>query len=1011
MKRKRNSISGNLSRPEKKHSQPQPHDQSQNPVQHAVLSNYYDKLVSLRDYLLDVLLNEEKTRETAKVIKSFAKLPNDTQFHQFLQHTLVAYNPTDRKPNHPKRQNAIAVFSQALSPSIASTIGQNVDPTDNLLQEVLNFVIWNFFRSSPKSRPGHLLCQGFERASAKTNLSCGIPGVICAYPNSHIESLIGPNWCSLLALLGQGGDVIIATLLLDCSIFSPTSHQSASNRNYFQLSGIPLCNLAPVIKTLQPASKPLSEIRLVRNRMFYCRPTFNSKGNVRLGLRHVHVFNRFKNLDSKEEDLHISKYIFPRQFNLHNVFTSSVDTRETTHSLKDYTLRESEITKFPIKKLPKRLRGNVQDLVRGMRKAHANISYVELLQFYCPLPARGDGPADNQIENATCEASVVAFAKAVLIKFVKKSNWGQGPDGDHNSDVINQAVTDMILRRKFETLTLHEIVNQLKISSIPWLQPPNCCASSMSRSDFEKRKELAAEFVYYLFDSYLVPLIRSNFHVTESNKDKNRLFYFRLDVWQNITQPAMQKLKKTMFKEVQTDKVKRVLALRKFGYSNVRLVPKSDTFRPIMNLRRRPEYILNGKRCLGSSINSVLTPLYKSLLYESSRSPSPLGSAILSVSGLYDAVKSYKSRLLSIHNKLPPLYFAKVDVLACFDTLPQDTSLAIAASLLTSNKYAVTKHALVSPPIKILRGSRSSLLRHRIRYKTNGHSTRLLCKAADDGAEALDEQGRRNGVYIGLLGQNTHRTKDLVEMLGEHVQRNVVKIGRRFYIQKKGVPQGGVVSALLCSLVYAELEKNKLGFINQDQGSMLVRMVDDFLCISTDEKVVEKFIKTMHRGMPEYGVVVKGEKTVANFDFVQDGTKLQRCHGSLFPYCGVYVETNSLNVVKDTSKMDRRSIVDSLTVEKTSLPGQAFRQKVLYGLTMHLHSMYFDTSHNSISTALVNVYRTFYHAALRMMHYMHSLGQRPSTDLISSKFFDGDSGDYIKRRVLNLAAQQELSKT
>jgi telomerase reverse transcriptase len=993
MKRKHNSVSGNSSRPVKKNTNiqpPPPHHQSPNPLQHAVLSNYYANLVSLRDYLLDVLVNEEKTRQTRQIIKSFTKPVSgqleDTQFGQFLDCTLVAYNHSDRKPNHSKRQNAIAVFSQALSSTTSSSIGQKVDPTDHLLQEVLNFVVWNFFRSSPKSRPDHLLCQGFERASSKTNVSCGIPGVICAYPNSHIETFIGRQWCRLLAMLGRGGDVTIATLLLDCSIFSPTNHQSTSNRNYYQLSGLPLSNLAPTIKAPSFASKPPSEIRFVRNRMFYCRPTLNSRGSVRLGLRHVHVLNRLSDLESKDQDIHILKYIFPRQFNLHNVFTSSVDSRETTQPLKDYTLRESEIAKNPSSKLPKRLRGHVLDLVRSMRKAHANMSYVELLRHYCPLPGLDIQSNNKQVQNATPETSVVAFAKAVLKKLVNKSHWGEGSDGDHNFEVINQAATHMILRRKFETLSLHEIVNQLKISAIPWLIPPGC-HSNMSRSDFEKRKELIAEFVYYLFDSYLIPLIRSNFHVTESNKDKNRLFYFRLDVWQKITLPAMQQLKRSMFKEIQTDKVKRVLALRKFGYSNVRLVPKSDTFRPIMNLRRRPEYIFNGKRLLGASINSVLTPLYKSLLYESSRSPSPLGSAILSVSGLYEAVRNYKSRLLSTHAKLPRLYFAKVDVLACFDTLPQDASLSSASSLLTSNKYAVTKHALIAPPVRIPRGTRSSLLRHRIRFKTNGHSTRLLCKAADDGAEALDEHGRRNGVYVGLLGQNTHRKKDLVEMLGEHVQRNVVKIGRRFYVQKKGVPQGGIVSSLLCSLVYAELEKDKLEFINEHEGSMLVRMIDDFLCVSTDENIVQKFIRTMHGGMPEYGVEVKAEKTVVNFGLVQGGITLQRCQGTMFPYCGVFVDTNSLNVVKDTSKMDSRSIIDSLTVEKTSLPGQAFRQKMLYGLAMHLHSMYFDTSHNSVSTALINVYRTFYHTALRMVHYMHSLrhSQRPSTDLISSK--------------------------
>jgi len=50
--------------------------------------------------------------------------------------------------------------------------------------------------------------------------------------------------------------------------------------------------------------------------------------------------------------------------------------------------------------------------------------------------------------------------------------------------------------------------------------------------------------------------------------------------------------------------------------------------------------------------------------------------------------------------------------------------------------------------------------------------------------------------------------------------------------------------------------------------------------------------------------------------------------------------------------------------------------------------MFFDTSHNSIRTALSNYYATFHHAALRMYHYTRSLptAQRPNVGIITSKY-------------------------
>ena len=91
------------------------------------------------------------------------------------------------------------------------------------------------------------------------------------------------------------------------------------------------------------------------------------------------------------------KYIFPRQFGLHNVFTSSVDRRETNHQFKDYTLREHEIknamadaerfSKRPPRqtKVPKRLREGASILVAKLQKLHTRCAYVELLKHYCPV--------------------------------------------------------------------------------------------------------------------------------------------------------------------------------------------------------------------------------------------------------------------------------------------------------------------------------------------------------------------------------------------------------------------------------------------------------------------------------------------------------------------------------------------------------------------------------------------------------------------------------------------------
>ncbi len=121
--------------------------------------------------------------------------------------------------------------------------------------------------------------------------------------------------------------------------------------------------------------------------------------------------------------------------------------------------------------------------------------------------------------------------------------------------------------------------------------------------------------MYYLVDSMLIPLVRSNFYVTESNIHRYRLFYFRHDIWRLVAEPAMAALKADMFEEVKLGDARRILDSRKLGFSQMRLLPKDTTMRPIMNLRRRTQ-ARGDKKVLGPSINTILAPVHAMLSLE-----------------------------------------------------------------------------------------------------------------------------------------------------------------------------------------------------------------------------------------------------------------------------------------------------------------------------------------------------------------------------------------------------------
>lgn len=214
-------------------------------------------------------------------------------------------------------------------------------------------------------------------------------------------------------------------------------------------------------------------------------------------------------------------YIFPRQFKLHNVFTSAVDRKQTAQRFQDYTLREGEIASHmqgsrketDLPKIPRRLRGTAKHLVRRLQVRHGRCSYHELLRHYCPSVcdtgpsshspaykepaslAKGARAAprvkarqpqhpshsrrvsgktqsqyqpsplstfDSVTEFACPTAHVSAFCQAVLSKIIPNGFWGEGDTMEHNKKQMRQKVDHFIKLRRFEAMSLHEIIQDFK---------------------------------------------------------------------------------------------------------------------------------------------------------------------------------------------------------------------------------------------------------------------------------------------------------------------------------------------------------------------------------------------------------------------------------------------------------------------------------------------------------------------------------------------------------------------
>ncbi|CAN1344026.1 Telomerase reverse transcriptase [Linum perenne] len=113
-------------------------------------------------------------------------------------------------------------------------------------------------------------------------------------------------------------------------------------------------------------------------------------------------------------------------------------------------------------------------------------------------------------------------------------------------------------------------------------------------------------------------------------------------------------------------------------------------------------------------------------------------------------------------------------------------------------------------------------------------------------------------------------------------------MGDLFYLQDKGIPQGSIISSLLCSLYYGHLDRHVIfphldktsqpniknaspvrqlsGSANAVDCYVLLRLIDDFLLITTSKNQAASFVSKLKRGFDEYNCYMNQDKYCLNFD-------------------------------------------------------------------------------------------------------------------------------------------------
>jgi telomerase reverse transcriptase len=120
------------------------------------------------------------------------------------------------------------------------------------------------------------------------------------------------------------------------------------------------------------------------------------------------------------------------------------------------------------------------------------------------------------------------------------------------------------------------------------------------------------------------------------------------------------------------------------------------------------------------------------------------------------------------------------------------------------------------------------------------------------------------------------------------------------------------------------------------------------------------------KGIPEYNCCINSHKTIKNFQVLPDGSaQVDTTASHWFPWCGLLINTQTLEVANDYTRLCSQDISDTLTVVRSQHPLYSLQRHLRKYVGMRAHSIYVDAEMNSHQHILRHCYTTMMIVAMK----------------------------------------------
>ncbi|KAH6796056.1 hypothetical protein C2S51_037042 [Perilla frutescens var. frutescens] len=580
---------------------------------------------------------------------------------------------------------------------------------------------------------------------------------------------------------------------------------------------------------------------------------------------------------------------------------------------------------------------------------------------------------------------VVSFIWAICRRIVPSPLLGE----PSNWRVLRRNISKFIQLRKFEKFSLKECTHKLKISKFPIFSNKLTGCSGVGITDIARHAILECWMLWF-FAHLVSPLVQANFYVTESEHEKQEILYYRKSTWEKMMRED-ECMTDVGYCQLNHKSVRNILGNRSFGFSRARLRPKHKGFRMLTNLRAPSRLPVNtpssrihsnqnsqikalcnhrGAYRFFKSVNSVLQDVHVVLKGLREKEPGKLGSSVFDYNDVYKKLVPFLLYLKKGSTNMPNVFMVVSDVSKAFDSVNHDKLLSVMNDVIFEDEFTLEKFTQVICTRKSVRSDQHLMLAH---HDIVAASTRIRSRLP---TQSLGSVVVKKEVHRKI------RKEEMKSILKEHITRNVVQLGNKLYLQHIGIPQGSVVSSLLCSFYYGHMERNVVfPFLEKCCGEyLLLRFIDDFFFISTSKRQASMFFSRLERGVGDYNCSMNKEKYGLNF-MMENGHGFQSNRmmsskdstSSFIGWSGLLVNSSTLEIQADYTRYLNCHLSSTLTVSRQGRVGQQLKAKLRSYLRPKCHPIFYDSNINSPGVVRLNIYQAFLLCAMKFVCYLSNL--------------------------------------